>query len=676
MATAAAALSLAGTIGAVLLHRGNAGTPGVDRFWIGDIVVGALYPLVGAFLVRRRPDNAVGWILAGTSLIGLYALGGQWFVRAELVEGRPLLLSDLGGWLNAWGWVPHLLLPSLVPLLFPDGRLASPRWRIVLAIVLGGATLVMVVGMLAPIPLDASQQLTNPWGVLPAGAAQAAMGIGLVACFAVGAPLALLSVVLRFRRASRPERQQLLWLLVGGLLLILSLFIQSVLPTTLEDVAWSIGLVGALAAIAVAVLRSGAFDVDLVLNRTLVTLILAGLVFAAYLAAVALLGRFELNDRVAVGLVAMISLLAVSAYDAVQRLVDRLLLAGAADPYAVVLRVGGRLDEASNPADALATLVAELRDALRLPYVAIRATVGDLPPLVSGVPPDSIPLAEFPITNQGEPVGTLDVGQRRTQGGRFAPAERTLLEDVCRRAGALVQAAVLVSDLQRSRERIVAAREEERRRLRHDLHDGVGPRLAGMALQLDSLTDRLVDDPDLQARAERIRELMRQTLAEVRQVVDALRPPALDELGLVGALTEQLAAFAVDDTVDRPGTRVGIEAADDLPPLPAAVEVAVYRIVVEAAANAVRHGHARHLTVRLAAESTGLRVDVEDDGTGIAPDATRGVGLTSMRERAAEVGGALEVLARPAGGTLIRAHVPLQHHPVDVSLADLPLEPA
>jgi hypothetical protein len=149
VATAAAALSVAGTIAAVMLHRGNAGTPGVDRFWIGDIIVGALYPLVGAFLVRRRPDNAVGWVLTGTALIGIYAVGGQWFVRAELVVGRPLPLSDLGGWVNAWAWMPHLLLPSLVPLLFPDGRLASPRWRVVLAIVLGGAALVTVVGMLA-----------------------------------------------------------------------------------------------------------------------------------------------------------------------------------------------------------------------------------------------------------------------------------------------------------------------------------------------------------------------------------------------------------------------------------------------------------------------------------------------------------------------------------------------
>jgi signal transduction histidine kinase len=667
VATAAAALSVAGTIAAVMLHRGNAGTPGVDRFWIGDIIVGALYPLVGAFLVRRRPDNAVGWVLTGTALIGIYAVGGQWFVRAELVVGRPLPLSDLGGWVNAWAWMPHLLLPSLVPLLFPDGRLASPRWRVVLAIVLGGAALVTVVGMLAPIPLDASQQLTNPWAVLSAELAQPAIGVGLVACFAIGSPLALLSVVLRFRRAGRAERQQLLWLLVGGLLLILSLFVQSVLPAGVEDLAWSVGLIGALAAIAVAVLRSGVFDVDLVLNRTLVTLILAGLVFVAYLAAVALLGQFELSDRVTVGLVAMISLLAVSAYDAVQRLVNRLLLAGAADPYAVVLRVGGRLDQASSPADALATLVEELRDALRLPYVAIRATVGDLPPLASGAPPDTA-LSEFPITNQGAKVGTLHVGQRRTQGGRFAPEERTLLEDVCRRAGALVQAAVLVADLQRSRERIVAAREEERRRLRHDLHDGVGPRLAGMALQLDSLTDRLAHDPELAARAERIRELMRATLAEVRQVVDALRPPALDELGLVGALTEQLSAFAVDDAPDRPGTRARIEAADDLPPLPAAVEVAVYRIVVEAATNAVRHGRAQHLDVRLTEEPSGLTVEIADDGTGIPAAVTPGVGLTSMRERATEVGGALDVLVRPAGGTLIRARIPLQRRPADVSL--------
>jgi signal transduction histidine kinase len=657
VATGAAVLSSVGVVLALALHRGNAGVPGVSRFWIGDAVVGAVYPLVGAFLVRRRPTNPVGWVLTSAALVGLYAVGGQWYVRSVLVAERSLPLAELGGWLNAWGWVPHLLLPTLVPLLFPDGSLPSRRWRWLVWTVSVGAALTALVGMLAPVPLDASEALTNPWGVLPEAIARPLMAVGLFLCFAIGAPAAIASVVVRLRRSRGTQRTQLLWLLAGGLLLILSLAVQAVLPAELDDVAWTLGLLGALAAVAIAILRSRVFEIELVLNRTLVTLILGALVLTAFLVAVSLLERMEVDDRLWFGLVGIASLLALSAYERVQHLVDRLLLAGAADPYAVVLRVGGRIDLATGPADALALLAEELRDALRLPYVGIQATVGALPPVMIGEFDDDP--TELPITSQGEQVASLLVGQRRPLRS-FASEERSLLEDVCRRAGALVQAAVLVEDLQRSRERIVTAREEERRRLRHDLHDGLGPRLAGMALQLDSLSERLAGDADLHHRIERLRASMRGALGEVRHVVDDLRPPALDELGLEGALRTQIDAFE--------GTRAGSErsartvelvADRGLPALPAAVEVAAYRIVVEAVNNAVRHGDAGHVDVRLREVAGELIVEIEDDGVGIDHNAPPGVGLASMRERAGELGGRFEVLAG-TGGTLIRAYLPLR----------------
>jgi len=210
-----------------------------------------------------------------------------------------------------------------------------------------------------------------------------------------------------------------------------------------------------------------------------------------------------------------------------------------------------------------------------------------------------------------------------------------------------MEAGSLIHELQLSRERLVAAREEERRRLRHDLHDGVGPELAGMALQLDSLSTRLRGDPELAARAERLRDQMRRTVAEVRRAVDDLRPPALDQLGLAGALREQLSAYGSGEL------QVG-----ELPPLPAAVEVGAYRIAGEAVANALRHSGAHRCVVRVEVEEGWLVVEVVDDGRGLAPDALPGVGLTSMRERAAEVGGRFEVGLGPHGGTLLRARLP------------------
>jgi signal transduction histidine kinase len=245
----------------------------------------------------------------------------------------------------------------------------------------------------------------------------------------------------------------------------------------------------------------------------------------------------------------------------------------------------------------------------------------------------------------------LRVG-RRHHGERLRAEEQSVLNETARRAGALIQAAGLVADLQASRERIVAAREEERRRLRHDLHDGVGPQLAGLALQLDALARRLGNDGDNAARVQMLRDRLRDTVVEVRQVVDNLRPPALDDVGLVEAIRQQVAAYAVVGSNNDVRPLVSVRA-DLLPELPAAVEVAAYRIVTEAVANAVRHGQPAHCEVVLTAADGRLDITVSDDGTGVGDGATPGVGLASMRERAAEVGGSFDLQTGPAGTTVI-----------------------
>jgi len=361
------------------------------------------------------------------------------------------------------------------------------------------------------------------------------------------------------------------------------------------------------------------------------------------------------SQRLGIVAVAILALLIASGRERLQFWVDRALYGDRTDPYAVVRRVGRRLDAATGPLDALRQLADELRTALRLPFVAVRASDPRGGEIAVGRPVAGT--VELPVVVLGEQVAVLEVGLRH-RGARLTDDEQALLSDVGRRAGALVQAAVLLADLQQSRGRIVMAREEERRRLRRDLHDGIGPELAGMALQLDSLTGRLDGDPELAERVRRLRDRMRGTVVEVRRVVDELRPPALDELGLVGALREHLGVYAL--AAGGPGSGpVRMEVPEALPQLPAATEVAAYRIVAEAVNNAVRHGGARDCVVRLSASATFLTAEVADDGSGIADDAQPGVGLQSMRERAAELGGAFDITTT-RGGTTVRAALPLE----------------
>jgi signal transduction histidine kinase len=429
-----------------------------------------------------------------------------------------------------------------------------------------------------------------------------------------------------------------------------------------QEVLWALAMSAIPLGIVIAVVRHHLLDIEVVLNRTVVYGLLSAVVLLGYLIAVAGVGPAA--QRTGLVAVVVLALLAASARDRVQRAVDRLLFGYRKDPYAVVTRVGQRLDAAAGPLDALQQLTAELRSALRLPSAAVIPDDPQLAPVEAGRPVAGT--VDFPVTMQGRQVATLRVGLRH-RGARFRPDEQSALTDVGRRVGALVQAAVLVTDLQRSRETLVAAREEERRRLRQDLHDGVGPELAGMALQLDSLASRLGDQADLAGRARVLRDRMRQTVADVRRVVDDLRPAALDELGLAEALRQHLALFAVGPA-GGPGapahpTDIVIDPIlPVMPPLPAAVEVAAYRIVSEAVANAVRHGRASTCTVRLAAAGGQLVLVVADNGTGILPSASAGVGLASMHDRAAELGGDLQIETGSAG-TVVRSRLPLEVGP-------------
>ena len=273
--------------------------------------------------------------------------------------------------------------------------------------------------------------------------------------------------------------------------------------------------------------------------------------------------------------------------------------------------------------------------------------------MAHGTPAAGVAL-RLPLVHAGRPVGTMLVGAR-AHGEPLGPADVALLEQFARSAAAAANAAALSVEVQRSRERLITAREEERRRLHSDLHDGLAPTLAGAVLTIDAARRLMNSDPAAADELlDRAAASVEGTVADVRRVVYALRPPALDQLALVGALRQHalmLSTGAADLDCD-------VIAPEPFPHLPAATEVAAFRIAQEALTNVVRHAHARHATVTLAVDGA-LTLEVRDDGTGLPADRTPGVGLESMRERALELGGTCSVGDRPDGGTAVSVALPL-----------------
>jgi signal transduction histidine kinase len=234
-----------------------------------------------------------------------------------------------------------------------------------------------------------------------------------------------------------------------------------------------------------------------------------------------------------------------------------------------------------------------------------------------------------------------------------------LLEQIAQQAAPAVHAYRLTADLHHSRERIIVAREEERRRLRRDLHDELGPTLASQTFKLDAALDWLDRDPVAARKLlGEVKAQTQATVADIRRLVYELRPPALDELGLVGALRAHVQSLTAAN-----GLHVTVDAPPDLPPLSAAVEVAAYRIALEALTNVVRHAQAHACQVHLAVVEESLQLDIADDGLGLPAETRRetqaGMGLTSMRERADELGGTCVIENRPGGGTRVYAELPI-----------------
>jgi signal transduction histidine kinase len=413
-------------------------------------------------------------------------------------------------------------------------------------------------------------------------------------------------------------------------------------------------------ALTLSIVEHRLWNIDLIINRTLVYAVLTGVIIVTYFFALSLLNlSFGTTSTVLSSLI-MTAILVLSFQtlrDYVQRVVNRLMFGQRSEPHAILLELSRQLHTAIVPQELLDTSVNTVARTLRLPYVAIAISRGSERIMQTAYGTNRTPTQAFELVYQNESVGELVIGQR-SPGEKLNRADQVVLKGIAQQLGAVVYAVRTQSDLQHARERLVVAREEERRRIRRDLHDGLGPALASLPLKIDAAIDLIGQQP--QAAVELLDGVKRQTqalVADVRRVVHDLRPPALDELGLNAALQSALAQIRVHPD----GLRI-LLSTDDLPPdLSAAVEAAAYRITMEAVTNVLKHAQAQRcwITLETAEAPPHLAITIEDDGVGLPPAVVPNVGLRSMRERAEELGGTFHLRPREAGGTRITVALPL-----------------
>jgi len=609
-----------------------------------DILVAVTFTTCAIVIFVRKPDEpftifvTIMLVIFGTATftggmrgVGFAYPGLNWLIKTIEMIGSVSILAFF--------------------FVFPNGRFA-PRWMG--AILLGWFLSQLPSYYFPDSPLNLKQD-------------SALYNLFFIVCFLTG----IVAQIYRYIRVSNAiERQQTKWVIygltigMGGYLLIrlLSSMVSDPMGSSLPV---SLGLVIIATffillipiSITIAVIRFRLWNINPIINRTLVYGALSALTIALYILAVGIASRYFQRASLIVSFITtgVIAMLFEPLRERLQRAVNRLMYGERDDPATVLTRLSQRLDSALAPDSVLQTIVETLAQTLRLPHAAISLSDDtQAPRFTSGTNPPPSDLISLPLTYQTERVGELILAPR-AEGESFSTADTNLLNLIARQAGIAAHNLHLTKDLHRSRERLVTAQEEERRRLRRDLHDGVGPTLASLTQRIDIAADMVITDPE--ASVELLKELKAQvkgSVAEIRRLVYALRPPVLDEFGLVTSIREHVAPYTGPN-----GLQITFDVTDPMPPLPAAVEVAAYRIALEAFTNIVNHSEAKscHITIRI--ENNFLLIELADTGKGLPSNHRAGVGFSSMRERAAELGGEFRVENKPTGGTIVRAKFPI-----------------
>jgi signal transduction histidine kinase len=607
-----------------------------------DLLTVLIFMVIALFILVKRINNTMGMY---TSVVLLY-LGTSFTVGTLPLSSNlwelPVKLHQLIAWL--------LFIPFFY--LFPNGK-HTPKWTRFLSILW---IITEIPYALFPNSLISSR--TWP----PALSGLYFFGF-LFTCIFVQ--------IYRYRKAaSLTERLQIKWFIFGFILFVCSIFISGLaglLPEDTNPLFKSIFFFITVAiqaltlcliplSIAYAILRYRLWQIDLILSRTLTYVSLTFIVISFHVLFVSGLGALVRNhDNLVISLVStgIIAVLFQPLTTYLQRLVNRLIYGERDEPLTILSRLADQLEGTLPINRVLPTILDTTMKALKLPYIEITLKNGMSHHLGASIKES----ASFPLMHHGEEIGLLKVGFR-TANENLSKRDIKVLTHLAKQIGIAAHSVLINTELQKSREKLVSTREEERRRLRRDLHDGVGPSLAAQTIKVGVAKQLLYDNPKkAEELLSSLEENLGNTLTDIRHIIYNLRPPSLDDLGLLGAVKE----FAAQ--IKRPNT--GNKAFDikintnrfDLS-LSAAIEVAAFRIIQEAFTNVIRHSEATSCRVELQDDEKRLTIIIDDNGKGIARDAKRGVGLSSMKERAEEVGGTCSIQSIENEGTRIKVYFP------------------
>lgn len=645
------------------------GAPGVA--FVGAMLA---FPAAGLLVATRRPHNAVGWLLLSIGLVWLTGGLAAAYAVYALVDPGGLPGGHWAAW--AWDyvlWIPGISLVGALMLLFPDGHLPSRRWWPVAALMGVSAGLVLLSLALRPGPMTNYPNVANPVGV--AGLAAIANPLELLGNvgFMVAGAGAVVSLAVRYRRSGIVARHQLKWFLFAGVLIGTALLTANVLeaagaPREVLGPVRLLPLAALPVATAVAVLRHRLFDINIVINKSLLYAGLAGFVALVYVAAVAGVGALVgAGGRATVPAAVVATAVAAVAFQPVrlrlQRLADRLVYGHRASPYEVLASFTQRMAAAYSAGTAPAEIAravgtgigaeaadvwlrqgGELRLAARWPQGPSPVSV----PVSAAETVSELPGAQrmYPIHHQGRLLGA--VGVTKPADDQVTAAEDRLLRDLAGTAWLVLDNAAMVGELRASRKRLVATQDAERRRVERNLHDGAQQRLLEIALALRMAHNHLARERVEQAGATiaTAQEQLRAALAELRDLARGIHPAILTERGLASALESlaERAPLPVTVAVADPGR------------LPATNEATAYFVAAEALANVIKHAGARTASISLAVSDGRLRLTVVDDGVGGADAAAPG--LAGLADRVMALDGELTVVSPLGGGTQVHVDLP------------------
>jgi signal transduction histidine kinase len=659
-----------------------------DRFFAFLIpLMGLAYVAIGTLIVIRR-GNVLGWLLCGIGLGFTLAQYSDTYTLYALVTspGSPPGARYVALSAVFFGLAGSLIGPLF--LLFPDGRVPGPRWRPLLVIGPAATLAATLVFALREGPLngtfnDFGIRIENPIGFLGRGPVSVITGVlGLVA-LAAGLACAV-SLVIRYRRSAGDERQQIRWLAYVGaaaLFFFLGLFVTGAIfgEGFANDLAWfafflTLSL-GVPVACAIAIFRYRLYDLDLVLKKTVVfaTVVVAMTVLytvvAAFLVPVAVLG-IGVETRgalVTIALGVLIGILVIPARNRARRFADRVVYGKRATPYEVLAEFSGRLAETYSIDDVLPRMVQLLIAGTGAVEVRVWLRVErELRPVASG--PDDVEPAEprpmtgdeldgfeagtevFPIRHQGEPIGAITLVLPAND-PMDAEKER-LVTDLAGQAGLVLRNVRLIEELRASRQRIVAAQDQERRRIERNIHDGAQQQLVALNVQL-RLAEQLVDRDAAAETKAMLGDLQARTveaLEDLRDLARGIYPPLLADRGLAAAVEAQARKAALPTVVR----------AEGIGRYPQAIESAIYFSVLECLQNVAKYAAADRTEILLAQVNGHLSFVVSDDGRGFDPAASRyGTGLQGIADRMDAIGGRLEIRSSPGAGTDVTGSVPL-----------------